>query len=70
MDAENSHLIYRYENGKITVVDKTEGSYGVISPDVERALEEKRRHAGDSGEGEGEGALSFLKRTNKAFRNA
>jgi hypothetical protein len=50
------------------VVDKHEGSFGVITPDVQRALNEKRRRDGDGYEGEG--ALSFLKRTNRAFRNA
>jgi hypothetical protein len=68
VDSEHAHLVYRYENGRITVVDKHEGSFGVITPDVQRALNEKRRRDGDGYEGEG--ALSFLKRTNRAFRNA
>jgi hypothetical protein len=66
VDSQHANLIYRCEGGRVTVVDKHEGSFGVITDDVRRALDEKQRRDGDGYEGEG--ALSFLKRTNRAFR--
>jgi len=63
VDNEHSNLIYRCDGLKVTVVDKNEGTYGVITPDVQRALDAKKQETG-----EGEGALSFLRRVNRAFR--
>jgi hypothetical protein len=68
VDSDHANLIYRCDANGVTVVDKDAGSYGVITPDVQRALAEKKRAGGESDEGEG--ALSFLKRVNRAFRNA
>jgi hypothetical protein len=65
VDSEHANLIYRCDGNGVTVVDKHKGSFGVVTPDVQRALDAKKSRDGD-----GEGALSFLKRTNRAFRNA
>jgi hypothetical protein len=65
VDSEHAHLIYRYEAGKgVTVVDKNEGSYGVITPDLQRALDEKKRRDGD----DGGGSMSFIRRVNPEIR--
>jgi hypothetical protein len=65
VDSEHANLVYRCDaSGRVSVVDKNEGSYGVITPDVKRALDEKTRRDGD----EGEGSTAFLRRVNPAFR--
>jgi hypothetical protein len=46
MDSEHSNLIYRCDASGVTVVDKNEGSYGVITPDVQRALDAKKQDTG------------------------
>jgi hypothetical protein len=63
MDSEHRNLIYRCDSNGVTVVDKNEGSYGVVTEDIRRALDAKKKDTG-----EGEGALSFLRRVNRAFR--